>query len=521
MIGRIFSLLPMLHLPHEQVDDLLEAGLLAAARGSRAAARAGGSSARGRSPRSGRRSSSFIVKSIGPTMRSRPRSRSQPRGRVEQRRERPRGPPRTRGSRTSPRRCRGSALKLRSTWALIRPTTRPSRRARNSSASPCLKKALKRGLRNRWRSSLSGGIQGVPVPCSRNGRSMNSRLSASERTGRTSTDTARHPTCPPPSISSTRPAATSAWSSCSAAREHDLMPYFRVVEAEPGPVALMEGARAHHARLEQLPRADRRPARQGGRPRGARALRHRPDRLALHERHHPAPPRARARAGRLDGHRGRARLHDRLPRQHRARSARCSTPATPSICDTGDHASILDAVALSRARVRPFRHNRLDKLESMLSRAESDGGGVLVVVDGAVLDGGRPVPAARRHGALPRARRAADGRRGARRRRARRAGRGRLRAARLRGRGRPAHGHLLQVARLLRRLHRRAARRDRLPARPVARVHVHRRRGARPPSARRWARCGSSAPTRARRCAPRCSTTRATCTRAWRRSATG
>ena len=26
-----------------------------------------------------------------------------------------------------------------------------------------------------------------------------------------------------------------------AAREHDLMPYFRVVEAEPGPIALMEG----------------------------------------------------------------------------------------------------------------------------------------------------------------------------------------------------------------------------------------------------------------------------------------
>ena len=39
-------------------------------------------------------------------------------------------------------------------------------------------------------------------------------------------------------------------------------------------------------------------------------------------------------------------------------------------------------MSLSRARVRPFRHNRLDKLESMLSRAESDGGGVLVVVDG-------------------------------------------------------------------------------------------------------------------------------------------
>jgi glycine C-acetyltransferase len=32
--------------------------------------------------------------------------------------------------------------------------------------------------------------------------------------------------------------------------------------------------------------------------------------------------------------------------------------------------------------VRPYRHNRLDKLETMLSRSESDGGGVLVVVDG-------------------------------------------------------------------------------------------------------------------------------------------
>ena len=48
-------------------------------------------------------------------------------------------------------------------------------------------------------------------------------------------------------------------------------------------------------------------------------------------------------------------------------------PGDTVVCDSGDHASILDAVALSRARVRPFRHNRLDKLESMLSRAESEG----------------------------------------------------------------------------------------------------------------------------------------------------
>jgi 8-amino-7-oxononanoate synthase len=57
-------------------------------------------------------------------------------------------------------------------------------------------------------------------------------------------------------------------------------------------------------------------------------------------------------------------------------------PQDTVICDSGDHASILDAVSMSRARIRPFRHNRLDKLERMLDRAGSDGGGVLVVVDG-------------------------------------------------------------------------------------------------------------------------------------------
>ncbi len=52
------------------------------------------------------------------------------------------------------------------------------------------------------------------------------------------------------------------------------------------------------------------------------------------------------------------------------------------IVDSGDHASILDGCLLSRAKLRPFRHNRLDKLEKMLDRAQGDGGGVLVVVDG-------------------------------------------------------------------------------------------------------------------------------------------
>ena len=52
------------------------------------------------------------------------------------------------------------------------------------------------------------------------------------------------------------------------------------------------------------------------------------------------------------------------------------------IADSGDHASILDGCKLSGARLRPFRHQRLDKLERMLERAAGDGGGVLVVVDG-------------------------------------------------------------------------------------------------------------------------------------------
>jgi 8-amino-7-oxononanoate synthase len=52
------------------------------------------------------------------------------------------------------------------------------------------------------------------------------------------------------------------------------------------------------------------------------------------------------------------------------------------IVDSGDHASILDGCLLSRAKLRPFRHNRLEKLERALERAQGDGGGVLVVVDG-------------------------------------------------------------------------------------------------------------------------------------------
>jgi 8-amino-7-oxononanoate synthase len=57
-------------------------------------------------------------------------------------------------------------------------------------------------------------------------------------------------------------------------------------------------------------------------------------------------------------------------------------PQDTVIADSGDHASILDGCLLSGAKMRPFRHNRLDLLEKRLRAAGEDGGGVLVVVDG-------------------------------------------------------------------------------------------------------------------------------------------
>jgi 8-amino-7-oxononanoate synthase len=57
-------------------------------------------------------------------------------------------------------------------------------------------------------------------------------------------------------------------------------------------------------------------------------------------------------------------------------------PGDTVVADSADHASILDGCLLSRAKLRPFRHNRLDKLDKQLERAAADGGGVLVVVDG-------------------------------------------------------------------------------------------------------------------------------------------
>jgi 8-amino-7-oxononanoate synthase len=126
-------------------------------------------------------------------------------------------------------------------------------------------------------------------------------------------------------------------------------------------------------------------------------------------------------------------------------------PSDTVIVDSGDHASILDGVLLSRAKLRPFRHNRLDKLERALEprpgrRRRRAGRGRR-----RLLDGGRRRAAAEiaelceRFGArlmVDEAHAPACWERAA-------PARG---AARRRGPRRSADGHLLQVARLLRRL---------------------------------------------------------------------
>ncbi len=57
-------------------------------------------------------------------------------------------------------------------------------------------------------------------------------------------------------------------------------------------------------------------------------------------------------------------------------------PGDTVVADSGDHASILDGCVLSGAKMRAFRHNRMDLLERRLEKATEDGGGILVVVDG-------------------------------------------------------------------------------------------------------------------------------------------
>jgi 8-amino-7-oxononanoate synthase len=165
------------------------------------------------------------------------------------------------------------------------------------------------------------------------------------------------------------------------ARELDLMPYFRVLEGPTLPVVEMEGAR--------------------------RIMLGSNNYLGLtgDERVHQGALDAIARYGTgLTGSRflnGTTELHLELEDElaqwfgseaalvfttgHQANVGALGTilgPADTVVADSGDHASILDGCILSRAKLRAFRHNRMDRLERTLEKAATDGGGVLVVVDG-------------------------------------------------------------------------------------------------------------------------------------------
>jgi 8-amino-7-oxononanoate synthase len=189
-----------------------------------------------------------------------------------------------------------------------------------------------------------------------------------------------------------------------AAREHDLMPYFRVLEGPTGPVVEMEGR-------ERIMLGSNNYLGLTGDPRVKEAARE-----AL-ERYGTGLTGSRFLNGTLSLHLElEQELADWMGEEealvfttgYLANTGAIGTllePGDTVICDSGDHASILDAVSMSRARIRPFRHNRLDKLETMLDRAESDGGGVLVVVDGVFSMEGdlAPIPdiaaLCRKHGA--------------------------------------------------------------------------------------------------------------------------
>jgi len=166
-----------------------------------------------------------------------------------------------------------------------------------------------------------------------------------------------------------------------AAREIDAVPYFRRLESAAAPVVEMEGARRimlgsnNYLGLTADPRVIE----------------------AAHDairRYGTGVTGSRLLNGTLDLHleleaelAGWLQTEDALvfTTGHQANLGAIGTilgPQDTVVVDSGDHASILDGVLLSRAKLRAFRHNRLDLLEKRLQQAEADGGGILVVVDG-------------------------------------------------------------------------------------------------------------------------------------------
>jgi 8-amino-7-oxononanoate synthase len=166
-----------------------------------------------------------------------------------------------------------------------------------------------------------------------------------------------------------------------AARELDAVPYFRTLESATLPVVEMEGARRIMLGSNNYL----------GLTGDERVIQGARDAL---ERYGTGVTGSRLLNGTLD-------IHLELERElaewfgtedaivyttgHQANLGAIGTilgPGDTVIVDSGDHASILDGVLLSRAKMRAFRHNRLDLLEKRLEQAAGDGGGILVVVDG-------------------------------------------------------------------------------------------------------------------------------------------
>jgi 8-amino-7-oxononanoate synthase len=165
------------------------------------------------------------------------------------------------------------------------------------------------------------------------------------------------------------------------ARREDLIPYFRQVESEAGPIVRMEGR-------ERLMLGSNNYLGLTGDRRVKDAARQ-----AL-ERYGTALTGSRLMNGTIPLHR---ELEEEIAAWLQTEDALVFTTGYQAnlgclsallsasdtvIADSSDHASILDGCKLSGARLRPFRHKRADKLEQMLERAAGDGGGVLVVVDG-------------------------------------------------------------------------------------------------------------------------------------------
>jgi 8-amino-7-oxononanoate synthase len=166
-----------------------------------------------------------------------------------------------------------------------------------------------------------------------------------------------------------------------AAKEADLLPFFRVLESRAAPVVEMEGA-------ERIMLGSNNYLGLNGDERVLAAARKALDRFGT------ALTGSRLLNGTIDLH---LELESEIAQWLEVDDALVFTtgyqanvgclgtllgPNDTVVADSGDHASILDGCVLSRAKMRPFRHNRMDRLEATLSRAADEGRGILVVVDG-------------------------------------------------------------------------------------------------------------------------------------------